>query len=279
MIDLHWIAPLSEFIENEVVQHAARLIASVMTATFSLITFYLKLKDRRAKAPPKLAVSETSWDADSEFPLSPLPFKIAPFPFIPSDLTNRRISQSGWYTATELRIWNAGKGIVFGPSVKQTTVAQICIPSKVGKYEVRWSKSNDPEMKFNLGYTTRDIASSEDRIPIFFDFMPAGKGILISIWHNSANGDGIRIRAFSEQTPISVNGIHHPIRRPIVNFMNRLTDILLIPSAIITAYVFFNGNLLQSVIVGVFTWSIIWTAYKSRTFVLSPADLLVAKRR
>jgi len=247
-----------------------------MTVAFSLITFYLKLKDRRANAPAKLAISETSWDADSRFPIYPLPnpLKVAPFPFIASDLTTRTKSKNGWFTVTELRIWNAGKGIIFGPLVKRTTVAQVCIPRTVGEYKVWRTFSNDPELRFNLGRPTRNVSATEDRIPIWFDFMHAGKGILISICHNSAVGEGIRIKAFSEQTPVSAYGTHHVFRVSVVKFMNKLTDFLLIPFAVFATVMFYTGNTWLFLVSAICTWMLIVAAYLRRTFTVTPDDLI-----
>jgi len=281
MADWQWLAPYWDLLWGEEFQSMARLIAAGFTATFSFLTFYLKLRDRSVNAPAKLAISKLSWDATSGFPIYPLPHssKYVPFPFVSSDLSTRKSAKSGWLTATELRIWNAGKGIVFGPLVKQTSVAQICVSNKVGEYEICWSFSNDPELKFYLNRMSRDVSAVEQRIQIAFDFLHAGKGILISIWHNSADGEGINIKAFSEKTPVPVKGMTHVFRPPVVKFMSRLTDLFLLPSAIVTIFLFYFGDIWQGVFAAIFTWMIIFTSYSQRNIILSPEDLSVRDAR
>lgn len=272
---LHWIAQYLEIFKNEDLQAAVRFIAAIATVTFSSITFYLKLKDRTRNLPPRLACSKTSWDAASKLPVYPLPnrFKIAPFPFIASDLTTRTKSGSGWFTVTELRIWNAGGGVICGPATNPTTAIYVCISKEGGPYEIRGRLSNDPGMSFHLGRSSHNVAAARERIPIYFDFMHAGKGILISIWHNSSDGELIGIKAFSDQAPVLVHGTHHVFRRSVINFMNRLTILLLMPSAIFTAFMFYLGNTWEGAFAALFTWTLISSAYLHRRFILAPEDL------
>lgn len=277
MIELDWLAPYMELLNNEALYSAVRFIVAAVTITLSLITFYLKLKDRSTNASAKLARASMSWDASSKFPICPTPEfdKVASYPFISSDLNDRKKADCGWYTVTELFLWNAGKGIVFGPTIRNTSVAELCVPKSVGAYEIRHFVCNDPEMKFSLGQTYDGPASTEDRIPIAFDFMHADKGLLISIWHNAANGEGIRFRAFSEETPNTVFGIRHVFRPRLVKFMNWSTDLFLIPAAILTTYLFYVGDTWLAVLCAFITWIAIWTAYTHRSFIVAPNDLRV----
>ena len=270
---LQWVSGYLETFDKDALEEVVRFFVPLVTLTFSVITFYLKMRDRAGKVPAKLALAETSWDVASKFPVFFTSGRLVPFPFISSDLNTRTKSSSGWFTLTELRIWNAGGGIIFGSLIKRTTVLEILIPSKVGSYEISGCFSNDPEMNFYVRSPLRNFASTFERIPISFDFMLAQKGILVCIRHNAPNGELIRIRAFSELTQIPVWGTHFAIRKRVVNFMNGASYILLVPSAALTAYMFYDGKFWQGFVAGFWTWSIIWSVYTQLKFTMAPEDL------
>lgn len=270
---LQWLSVYFEVLNKDALEAAVRFFVPIVTLTFSVITFYLKMRDRAGAVPAKLALAETSWDAASKFPVFFMSGNLVPFPFISSDLKTRTKSSSGWFTVTELRIWNAGGGVIFGPLIKRSTVLEILIPSKVGPYEIGGCLSNDPEMNLYVSSPLRSLTNASERLPIFFDFMPAQKGIIISIRHNSPNGELIRIRAFSELTQAPVWGTHFVFRKRVVDFMNGVSYILLVPSAALTAYMFYDGNFWQGFVAGLWTWSIIWSVYTQLKFTMAPEDL------
>jgi len=276
--DFAWVALPIEIVISEENLSLIRVLLAIISTSITVISFYIKLKEKHARSKPRLAISRIDWDAASKLPIIPIPcsFKSTPFPFAPSRLDNRVKAASGWFTATEIRIWNAGNGIIFGPRVKSTSVAFLCIPHSIGEYQIRYSLSNDPEIEFQLASTLRNRSDTEDRIPINFDFMHSGKGILLSIWHNSEDGSAIRVRAFSEGTPDITYGTTLAFKPRFVQFMGWLTDIGLVSSIAISAYAFQTQKTYQAVIaIGIALLTFIG-AFSIRKFTLSPADLIVS---
>lgn len=278
---LQWLESYEQPLRSADTLAALRFIAAVVTLTLSIILFYLKLKDRRRDRPPSLARTDTSWDIQSGFPIYPIPspLTIAPFPFVPADLSTRTQSAGGWFTATELRIWNSGGGIVCGPSINPAAVACIDISKNIGPYEIGGCLTNDPDMKFHLGRPSHNHDAARERIPIYFDFMPEGKGILITIRHNSPDGELIDIKAFSDQAPNRVVGTYHVFQPRVTKFMNRLTYVAMMPAALFTAYLLYLGHTWLVFLPAIFTWSLIWSVYTQRKFTLAPDDLRWGNKR
>lgn len=256
MSDLHWLTAHLDFILDDEIQTVARFAAILLTTSISLITFYLRLKDRSMLGPPRLGLAKSSWDAKTRrqlWSLPPYP-KVAPFPFVSSDLGTREKSDLGWFTITQFFIWNAGKGIIFGPLVKQTTVLQICIPHSIEQYQIRTPYSNDPDMKVTVGEATADNKGEVSRISVAFDFMHPQKGIQVTVLHNSANDEAIKIRAFSELTPVPVWGIRHVVRFALVKKMTWFADTLLLISTVSVLAAFSVGDIGWAVVLLVLFW-------------------------
>lgn len=279
MFDSDWWTVVAGFFLDEGVQDVIRVSFAVITGVLAVVTFHIRLKDRRRYASPVLATNETTRDARTGFPIYPLPTskKMAPFPFIAPDRSGREPPSYGWLTVTEIRIWNAGKGIIFGPYVKKTSVAELHIPHSIGDYEIRFCASNDREMNFRLGRVKPGVNKMDKRVPVGFDFMPARAGILISIWHNAETGDGLRLRAFSEQTQEQVVGSYDVFSPRYSRFMSRITDILVVPAVIATLYMAYEGNTWLAVIAAFVAWSAIYAALVSRTLTWAPDDLSIGR--
>lgn len=267
-----WLFPL---IGDESVQSALRFCAAAFTIVFSSLTFYLKLKERSDNRPPGLALSATSWDLGSGFPIYPLPtnLKVAPFPFVAADLSTRRKPTSGWFTSTELRIWNSGGGVICGSPTYKRTHVYLCIPYAVGEYDLGSCASNDTQLKFGLGKAVHSLNAEMVRMPIYFDYLRSGKGIVLSVTHDSANSDGIEIDAFSDQAPVPMIGTHHPIKQSVVSFMNRVAYVLLMPTAAFSAVMFYVGNAWSGAAAAFVAWLFIISIYLHLRFTVSPENL------
>ena len=82
---LQWLSVYFEVLNKDALEAAVRFFVPIVTLTFSVITFYLKMRDRAGAVPAKLALAETSWDAASKFPVFFMSGNLVPFPFISSD--------------------------------------------------------------------------------------------------------------------------------------------------------------------------------------------------
>lgn len=273
---LEWLAQYKELLANEALQDAAKFVTAVITLAFSSITFYLKLRDRHGNLPPLLAWSQTSWDEAKGLPVFPIPSPwegASPFPFVDANLATRKKGASGWYTVTELRIWNAGGGSIRGTSINHTAAFFVQIEKTLGTYELVGCLSNDPEMYFHLGRPLHGTSAERERIPIYFNLMPPEKGLLISVRHNAARGDFLRIIGSSDQAAALTYGIHNVFRNPVVKFMDRLTLFLLIPSAIFSAMMFYVGYSWVGATGAFVTWTFIWSIYSKKKFKFAPHTL------
>jgi hypothetical protein len=98
MFDSDWWHFIVGFFIDEDVQAVIRMSSAVITGLLAVVTFLIRLRDRRAYASPVLATNETTRDAATDFPIYPLPTfsKIAPFPFIAPHRSGRTPSSYGW---------------------------------------------------------------------------------------------------------------------------------------------------------------------------------------
>jgi hypothetical protein len=254
-----------------------KTFAATVSVVVSLIGLFMKLRDRRASAPAKLAVSNMSWDAKSRLPIYPLPtpkaFTTTPFPFIDSNLGSRFPSKDGWFTISKVMIWNASKQVILGSFTKTTSNAYLCIPTAIGRYEVRSLYSNDQEMLLKLGSPHLCKASKEYRYPIAFDYMHAEKGGVIFVMHNHPEGTGIRITAFTEKTPNCVQGTVYVFSPKFTRVMNNISDVALPVFLFLTAYFYKSGQIWGTVFCAVMCCFAFMNAYLHRNFVYSPKNL------
>ena len=252
-----------------------RVASAVATLLFSSIAFYLKLKEKRGLARAQLAVAATSWDASSGLPVYPLPtkFNSAPFPFVSADQSTRTKGPKGWFTVTEVRVWNVGEEPLWGTAFNPTVDVHIAIGQEVGPYALRACLSNDVSTRVHLGRTIH-ARSGQQRLPIHFDVFHPQKGILVQIWHSAQDGSNIWINAAADRASHTLAGVHHPINPRIVKFMRKLTLWLLLPAAAFTAMFTVWGNTAAAMATGVFTWTLIIGAYlDSKLKPVAPEDL------
>lgn len=255
---IDWLGNFSWLLKDENLQGLLRVVSAVSTLLFSSITFYLKLKEKRGLARAQLAVTATSWDAGSGFPIYPLPtkFKSAPFPFVAAGRSTRTKGPKGWFTVTEIRVWNAGKEPLWGMAFNPTVDVHIEIGEEVGTYALRACLGNDASTRVHLGRTIH-AASGRQRLPIHFNVLRPGKGILVQIWHNAQDGSNIWINAVADHASHTLAGVHHPINLSIVKFMNTTTLWLLLPGAALTVLFIAWSNTAAAIASGVFTWTLI----------------------
>jgi len=271
----HWLSNFSWFLRDDDLQGLLRVVAAISTLLFSSITFYLKLKEKRGQTRAQLAVAATSWDSESGFPIYPLPtrFKLAPFPFVAADLRARTKGPKGWFTITELRIWNAGQEPLWGRAFNPTVDVHIEIDEEVGAHALRACLTNDASARVHLGRTIH-AASGQQRLPIHFDILRPGKGILVQIWHNAQDGSMINVNAMADQASRTLTGVHHAINPRVVRFMNTTTLWLLLPAAALTVLFMISHDTAAAVVSGVITWILILTAYLNwRLKPIAPEDL------
>ncbi|WP_173026240.1 hypothetical protein [Acidovorax sp. SRB_14] len=272
---LHHLSDFSLILRNEDLQGLLRYTAGITTLLISTITFYLKLKEKHEQAHAQLAVSSNSRDSRTRFPLYPLQtkLKLAPFPFMAPHLETRMKCPNGWFTITELRVWNAGQKPFWGSAFNPMVKVQITIEEGIGDYALRGCISNDASARVHLGRVIH-AASGQQRLPIYFDILHPGKGILVQIWHNSQYGSQIGINAISDQISCALVGFRHPINPRLVKWMNAMTYWLILPAASLTILFIISNNTKDAVISGVFTWMLILSAFmSSKLKPLAPMDL------
>jgi hypothetical protein len=259
---IYWLGKFSWLLTDENLQGLLRGVAAIATILFSLITFYLKLKEKRGLARAQLAVSSTSWDSQSRFPIYPLPtnFKSAPFPFVAAALSTRTRGPKGWFTVTELRVWNAGQEPLWGRAFNSTVDVHIAIDAEVGGHALRACLSNDASARVHVGRIIH-AASGQKRLPIDFDILRPGKGILVQIWHNAQDGSNIRINAIADHALRTLTGVHFAISPKVVRFMSTMTLWLLLPAAALTVLFMISRDTAAAAASGVFTWVLILAAY------------------
>ncbi len=253
----------------------ARSVAAVLTVLFGLITFYFKWQSWRSRSVEQIAMSETSRDAKSGFPIDPTGLfeNHAPFPFIPSRLDTRAPDESGWYTHTEVRLWNFGNRIFCGSLVKDSSVAHLSIPSRVEGYSLRSIVSNDPDLEIEIGNPYCSVHAKDERVPIRFGFMRPGKGFMLSLRHNDPDGSGVSIRAFSDTVAHEVIGTHHVMKHSVVRFMGRLTEFAVLPVSGIALFLFYAGDIWVAGASAIFAWLLMRSVIINRSFVESPSNL------
>lgn len=270
---LAWLSHFSPLLTNEDLQGAVKYAVAAITILVSIVTLALKLRERHLQVFPSFAVTSTSWDARTKFPLLDVPFKAAPFPFVAADISTREPGPRGWYTVTELRIWNSGERPIWGAATSPNVDAHIAIDGNVGGYELRACLTNDATLKVNLG-RGRHTLDGLTKVPIYFDRLDPGKGILVQIWNNSPSGTGIRLFAMSERATKTVEGVHHIINPSIVNFMNSVTLWLVVPVSVLAAFLLIMERFVPAAVAGSFAWLMIWSTYLYfKLKPLSPADL------
>ena len=272
---LHRLSEYSWLLRDEDLQGLLRYVTAIVTILFSLVTFYVKRKEKREQARAQLAVAATSWDSRAGFPLYPLQtkFKVAPFPFVSPDIQTRKKSTKGWSTITEVRVWNAGQELLWGSAFNPTASVHLAIEEGLGDYALRGCLSNDISARVHLGRIVH-AASGQKRLPIYFDVLRPGKGVLVQIWHNSQDVSKISINAISDQFSRTLVGLHHPMNPKIVKWMNTMAYWLVLPAAALTVVFMLSHNTAASVMSGVFTWMLIVSAYLNwRCEPRAPEDL------
>lgn len=272
---LHRLGEFSWFLRNEDIQGLLRYITAIATLLFSSITFYVKLKEKRDQARAQFAVAATSWDSRTGFPIYPLQtkFKSTPFPFVAPDLGTRTKGSKGWFTITELRVWNAGQEPLWGSAFNPTVKVHLAIEEGLGPYALRGCLSNDASSRAYLGRVIH-AASGQQRLPIYFHILHPGKGILVQIWHNSQDGSKISINAISDQASRTLAGVYHPINPKIVKWMSTMTYWLVLPAGALTVLFMFSHSTAAAVISGVFAWALVVSAYLQwKLQPLAPEDL------
>ena len=270
---LDWLAQFSPLLTSQDLLGLVTYVVAVVTVVTSIVTFIIKLRERRERTRPRLAVSRTSWDARTQWPVIRMPVAVAPFPFISANLGNREPGPKGWFTVTELRIWNAGDAPLWaGPSTPNVDV-RLEIAPNVGPYEVRSCLTNDTSLRLTLG-RTRHSPSGRKAVPIYFDKLTPRKGVLVQVWSNSEDGAGISLKADVERAGETIIGTHHPINPNIVSFMSNMTLWLLLPAAALTVYSLWEEQFVLSLVSGTYTWSLIASTYfYFKLMPMSPADL------
>lgn len=270
---LIWLERFSPFLTSEDLQGAVKYAVAAITIAVSIVTLVIKLRERRLQANPRFAVASTSWDAHTHWPVLEMPFKVAPFPFIAADLSTRQPGLRGWYTVTELRIWNSGEQPIWGTATSPNVDVHITIDGSVGAYELRGCLSNDTALRFHLGRSSH-AAGGRRKIPVYFDRLDPSKGILVQVWSNSPTGAGIRSFAKSERAPNVEIGVHHPINPAIVRFMNTITLWLVVPVSALAAFLLITERFLPAALAGAIAWSMMWSTYFFfKLKPLSPSDL------
>lgn len=278
---IDWLGNFSWLLMDANLQGLLRVVAGIATILVSSITFYLKLKEKRGLARAQLAVSATSWDSQSGFPIYPLPtkFKVAPFPFVAAALSTRTRGPKGWFTITELRVWNAGQEPLWGQAFNSTVDVHIAIDEEVGAHALRACLSNDASARVHVGRVIHG-ASGQRRLPIHFDILRPGKGILVQMWHNAQDGSKIRINAIADRASRTLIGVHHPINPKVVRFMSTMTLWLVLPAAALTVLFMNSRNTTATVASGAFTWMLILAAYLNwRLKPLAPEDLRIRSEK
>lgn len=259
---LHRLSEYSWLLRDEDLKGLLRYLTAVTTILFSSVTFYVKRKEKREQARAQLALAATSWDSRTGFPLYPLQtkFKAAPFPFVSPELETRMKSSKGWFTITELRVWNSGQELLWGSAFNPRVKVHLVIEEGLGDYALRGCLSNDISARVHLGRIIH-AASGQKRLPIYFDVLRPGKGVLVQIWHNSQDGSKISIKATSDQFSRTLVGLHHSINPKIVKWMNTMAYWLVLPAAALTVVFMLSHNTAAAVMSCVFTWTLIFSAY------------------
>lgn len=272
---IDWLSKFSWFLGDENLQGLLRYATAGVTLLFSSISFIIKSKEKRTQTPAHFAVTDTSWDSQSKFPILPFPTKLksAPFPFVSPDLGTRTKGSKGWFTITELRIWNAGQEPLWGSHLNPKVKLQVTIEDELGTYAFRGCLTNDLSTRVYLGRAIHS-SSGQHRHPILFDVLQPGKGILLQIWHNSQDGSLIGVDAISERASSPLMGVHHPINPKVYHWMNRMTYIIILPATALTVFFIFSHSTAPAVMSGLFTWTLILSAYMSwKLKPLAPEDL------
>lgn len=272
---LQWLSPFSWLLRNEDLQGLLRLIAGSSTLLFSSIAFYIKLREKREQRGAQLAVSDTSWDAKTRLPLNPIQTisKSLQFPFVAADLSTRIKGPKGWFTVTELRVWNAGEAPLWGRAFNPTVTVEVAIEGGVGSYELRGCLTNDASARVHLGRVIHG-ATGQQRLPIHFDILRPGKGVLVQIWHNSEDGSKLRINAIADRSSRTLVGVHHPINPSIFNLINTATRWFVLPAAVVTVLFLISHSIAAAYVSGFLTWALIFSTYLSwKLKPLAPRDL------
>ena len=256
----------------------ARFLAAILAIAVSLVTLYLRLREKASKQRGRVAIAKNSWDVHSKFPIFPLPElsdKVAFFPFIPPNLESRKKSDSGWFTATVFRIWNAGGKDIHGSSLNPTTYVYINIPNEVDNFNYRLSFTNDLAIACHLGRLVHSPIQGLVRIPVCFDVLRPSKGFIVTVWHNKPTDEGFSASAASTDVDEIVVGTSHVFKRGFVKFMNRIEKWLPIPLAIISGLLLSIDRNFEAILALVFAWMMLLSLYLQRGFVLPPDDLVI----
>lgn len=249
-----------------------------ITLAFSAVLFVVKLKDRTQSKKPQLAYSMLSADKRTGFVLVPdIPYVLPPIFHIRDTEKDRSPGEGGWLTVTNIRIWNAGGDVIVGSQLSAATTAFITIPSTSGRYVISDQMSNDPELRFRIGRPTRKVPFGGDKLPIYFDILRGGKGILLCIYHNERNDDDFKIELKSNQSPISLRGITYPFRAAFVNMAIWLAGISVLPFVILAIYFYLQSSW-WSLLFCYLSLVSIGSVYFHRRSVKSPKDLTWNKK-
>jgi hypothetical protein len=247
-----------------------------VTVISGLLGIYLKIRAERMKSGPQLATDITSWDISSNFPLMPIREfdALAAFPFISSELSKRVAAQDGCYTVSNIRMWNAGRASITGPLLNHAIKVSISVPTgRDVHYKFTSMLSNDPDIEMRLARSTYNVDKQRRNVNLDFDLMRPGKGIVISVRHEAAHGDDIAIKTSLPGYPDAVLGTYLVVRHRVYVWMSRFNNLLILPLALASYLLFFQGQLVEGTITMLLTFIAIWASYAARFPYLAPSDL------
>ena len=265
------------FFTNPVNRELLLDVGKAVAVIGGLFGAYLRIRAERMKRGPQLATDITSWDAESKFPITPIREfdALASFPFIPSKLSERVAATDGCYTVTNIRVWNAGSSTITGPMLNHAIKVSISVPTGGDiHYKFTSMLSNDPDMKMGLSRSTYNVDKQRRNISLGFDLMRPGKGIVISVRHAAPHGDDIAIRTSLPGYPDAVVGTYPVIRHRVHVWMSRINYLLILPLAIASYLLFFQGQLIGGATMTFMTFMGILAAYAGRFPFLAPPDLI-----
>lgn len=221
----------------------------------SVFVAYLRFRQLRSGVGPLLAQDITSWDISSKFPITPVREleKFAAFPYIPSSLNERIAGEGGMYTATNIRLWNAGGRPLMGPLTDPRVRVMLSLPLDSSlNYSFTAMLSNDQQISMGLGRSAFDSGGGYRHIPVRFDVLRPGKGILIGVRHNFPHADDFKIKCFLLDCPDPIVGVYHVFRGNVASWVNRFNFIGAFVFSILSYILFLN----EFFVMGLFSISV-----------------------